>query len=173
MEFLEFGYYTCEKYLNDNLIDLCYSVKPDNEVKYHFIPIRKYDMKLLINKQNSLSKKTTVNFSDLKNENFIMFPSDSKVRKIIINNCLNSGFHPNITITSSQFDFITELVASNTGIAILPEFNNINALKLSNNISSISFENPGFQVELGFIINKNRKLRFIVNSFLNYFLNHI
>lgn len=170
LEFYELGYYTCEKYLDNNLVDICFTIKPENMFKFRYIPVFQYNLLVLANKKNSLSKKSVVNIMDLKNENFITLPADSKIRKLTTDCCLQFGFNPNIIITTSQLDYIIELIDQNKGITILPEFNSKKALKMSNNIAVILLDDSIYKIEVGFIINKYRKLNTITESLIEYFL---
>lgn len=173
LEFYELGYYSCEKYLNNGLVDLCFTIKPENTLQYKYIPITNYNLLLLTNKKNPLSRKSFVNISDLRDERFITLPTDSKIRELTIENCKKSGFIPNISVTTTQLDYIIELIDLNKGISILPEFNSIKALKMSNNISVALFDDSFFQIEVGFIMNKYRKLNTTTESFVNFLLKYL
>lgn len=121
LNFVELGSFACEKYLSENLIEICFAIKPDNITDFEFIPVYKYNLVLLVNKQNPLSQKSTVKVIDLINEKFIMLSSEYKIRKLTMNRCLESGFNPNIIFTTSQMELIIEFVKLNKGIAIIPD----------------------------------------------------
>lgn len=173
IEFFELGYYNCEKHLEDNLVDICFTLKPENMVKFEYIPISTFNLVLLLNKQNSLSHVPVVEIADLKDEKFIMMSADTKIRKLTIDYCLKSGFNPNIIITTSQLDFIIELIDLNKGIAILPEFNSIKALRMSNNIAVATLDDSTLKIEAGFIINRYKKLNYITKALIDYFLKYL
>lgn len=171
IEFYELGSYTCEKYMEENLIDICITLKPDNITHYRFIPFSEYDLILLVNKQNNLSKSSILNLQALKNENFIMLPTGSKIRTIISDHCMRYKFSPNITITTSNINFTYELININKGIAILPEFHSRKASIISNNIAAVYFDNSLPKIEAGFIISKDRKPNYLTAQLMQYLSN--
>jgi Transcriptional regulator len=173
LEFYELGYYGCEKHLDNNMVDICFSTKPDSEIKYEYIPVSRYRLLMLANKRNLLSRYSNVNISNLKNERFITLPADSKIRKLTIDHCLHAGFRPNIIITTTQLDYIIELIDTNKGITILPEFSSIKALRMSNNIAVVQFDDPGFIIEVGFILPKYKKLNLQTETLVSFFLKFI
>lgn len=167
LELIELGTYACEKYLSENLMDICFAVKPDNSMEYDFIPISTCRMILLVNKNNELSKQEQIRLMDLKNEKFIMLSSEYKIRKITIDYCQQNGFNPNIVITTSQLEFIIELINLNKGVAILPAIHSAKALKMGEDIATVLFEDS-FYIDIGFIINKNKRLNYQTRTFICY-----
>lgn len=173
LELIELGSYACEKYLEDNIIDICFAVKPDNNIAFEFIKVSVYDMILLVDRENDLNYKTSVKLKDLENEKFIMLSADYKISKLTMDCCLQSGFRPNIIFTTSQLDLIIELVTLNKGVAILPEINAMKISKTSDNAAVILFEETPFKIEIGFIINKHQRLNYVTNNLVNYTLKFI
>lgn len=173
LEFLELGSYACETYLEENLVDICFILKPDNTVSFDFITISEYDLILMINRNNPISNKSSVSFLDLKDEKFIMLSADYKMRKLTYDYCIQSGFNPNITITTSQLDFIIDLIDLNRGIAILPDFNSVRASRISNNITTIHLNDLSLKIEVGFIVNRTYSLNYLTKDLIDYFLKEI
>jgi DNA-binding transcriptional LysR family regulator len=168
LKFIELGSNLCEKYMEDKLLDISFATRPVNTEKFEFIPIFSCNMMLLVNKENYLTEKSSVEFSDLKNEKFIMLSEEHKSRHSIIEYCMEAGFKPDIVFTTSQLPLIIELVDLNKGIAILPEHNAFVASKISNKIFLIPFKAETFKMEAGLIVNKNPNLRCITRVLINY-----
>lgn len=169
LEYYELGTYACEKYLENNVVDVCFTVRPDTALSYNFIPVAVFDMVLLTNKQNPLSQKPDINIKELKNEHFIMLSKEYKIRKLTIDFCERSGFQPIIVITTSQLDFIIEYLDQNKGVAILPEFNSIKALKRSDKLATLRFKDNPFKIEVGFMIHKNGNIK-CIKTLIDYAL---
>lgn len=169
LEYFELGTYACKKYLENNIADVCFTVRPNASPTYDFIPVAVFDMVLLTNKQNPLSQKFDINIKELKNEHFIMLSSEYKIRKLTIDFCERSGFYPIIFITTSQLDFIIEYLDRNKGVAILPEFNSIKALKRSNKIATLKFKDNPFKIEVGFMVHKCRNIK-CIKTLIDYAL---
>lgn len=171
IEIVELGSYECENKTEHNLLDISLVAKPVNSERFQFIPVFSCDMILLVNKENPLSQKNVVNLKDLKNEKFIMLSSEYKSRELTIKCCLQLGFKPNIIFTTSLLELIIELVDLNNGIAILPELNSLRAIKSSNKVSIVTFQDIPFKMEAGFIINRGQSLNYITDILINYTLN--
>ncbi len=171
LEVVESPSYVCDKKIENNLIDISFGIKTTTSDKFQFIPILSCDMMSIVTKDNPLAQKTSISFKDLQNEKFIMLPPEYKSHELIIQRCLQSAFKPNIVFQTSQLDLIIEMVTLNRGIAILPKINSLNATKVSDNISAVSFGDIPFKIQVGFIINKNRILNNIVNILIEYTLN--
>jgi DNA-binding transcriptional LysR family regulator len=171
LKIVEAGSNVCEKNVEDNLLDISIAFNSTSTEKFQFIPISSFDMMLLVNKANSLSQKNTVKFRDLKKEKFIMFSPEHKSHQLTSERCLLSGFKPNIVFTTSQLELIVEMVVLNKGIAILPESNSLKAVKCSDKVSAVSFQDKSFNVEAGFIYNKCHNLNNITTTLINYTLN--
>ncbi|MBL4931941.1 LysR family transcriptional regulator [Clostridium paridis] len=172
LEIVELGSYACERYMEKDLLDISFAVKPINASKLGFIPVATSDVMLLVNKNHYLANRKEVELKELADEQFIMLTTDYKSRHLIIESCIREGFNPNIIFTTSQLDRIIGLVAHNKGIAILPELNSINAAKNNDKISVISFKDKPFKIEVGFITNKFKKINIITKKFINYTLGY-
>lgn len=171
LDIVESGSYVCEKNIEDNLLDVSFGIRPDDYRKLQFIPIYSCDMMLLANKQNPLAQRSAIGFKDLENEKFIMLSSEYKSFKLTIDRCLQAGFKPNIVFEASQCDLIIELVALNKGIAVLPDVNSLNAAKISDQISAVSFRDTPFKIDVGLIINRCRGINYITKTLINFTTN--
>jgi len=166
------GSYECEKYIQEDMLDLAFTIKPVNTDKFTYIPTSSCDMMVLINKNNLLSKKSTISYEELKNQKLIMLSPEYKSRHIAVEYCLKSGFEPNIIFTASQQDLIIEMVALDKGVAILPDCCLCVEIKDSVKVSAITFNDMPHKIEMGVIISKHRKPDYITNTFIQYALKH-
>ena len=94
-----------------------------------------------------------------------MLAEDYKIQKITNDYCIRSGFKPKVVITSSQLHFIKELISLNKGIAILPDISYVKD-KSDNNIAVATIEDLTYEIEIGIIINKSKKLNKIINKLI-------
>jgi DNA-binding transcriptional LysR family regulator len=62
-----------------------------------------------------------VELKELSAEPFILFRDDFTLHHLIVEACRGAGFNPKVVFESSQWDFMTELVAARLGITLLPE----------------------------------------------------
>lgn len=164
-KFIELGSFACERYLKENLVDLCITLRPNIIDKYKYIPLCETGLVLLLSKKNSLSKRKRIRIKDLKGENFIMLTEDYKIQKITNDYCARSGFKPKVVITSSQLYFIKELISLNKGIAILPDISYVKE-KMDSNITVTAIDDLTYKIEIGIIINKSRKLNKVIDKLI-------
>lgn len=139
--------------------------KPLNNKEVESIQLVKDPLMLAIHSTHPLSENTTVEFTDLEKEAFIMYRQDFSLYDSILDACSSQGFYPNIVCESSQKDFIFEMIEAKLGIALLP--GQICERLNHENIVAIPFEVPTVHLELGMIWKKNNYLPFSVREFIS------
>lgn len=75
----------------------------------------------LLHVNHPLAQNKFVFLSDLKNEEFILFPRGCILQKIVEDACKQAGFLPNITSEGEEMDAIKGLVSAGIGVSLLPE----------------------------------------------------
>jgi DNA-binding transcriptional LysR family regulator len=58
--------------------------------------------------------------TDLRDVPFVLFDLGFRLHGMILNASRKAGFEPTVAVTSSQIDFMIELVSTNVGVAFLP-----------------------------------------------------
>lgn len=66
-----------------------------------------------------LSNLSTIDFSELRNERFVLLKEDSYSRQLILAECKKHQFTPNIVFSSSQIETVRSLVEQGVGISFL------------------------------------------------------
>jgi len=96
------------------------------------VPLEKEPLRIAAPMTHALASKNLVSLSELRSENFVMFPrsSVSFLHDHIHRLCNDAGFTPHVVEEAMQFATILGLVSSNAGIAIVPE--SIRAIQLPN-----------------------------------------
>jgi DNA-binding transcriptional LysR family regulator len=160
----------CEEVVMNEKADLAVSIGPINEKTFNSIAIKSQYPCILVNKKNPLSKKTSVDFKELKNEKFIILNEKFHFYHNFINKCRESGFEPNIVFTTSEIITVHKLRHFNKGIGISIDFmaKDINY----EDIYPISFKDPSFTWEICLITKKHRFQPNLVKIFTNYMLNY-
>ncbi|MBQ4061681.1 MAG: LysR family transcriptional regulator [Christensenellaceae bacterium] len=102
------------------VLDIGCIITPIFSNQFEITPIISDRNILLVNENHPLSEKETVTISDLRDENLLIFNEDFTLYHQIIAACRDNNFEPNIAVTSSQWDFLSELVSQNFGVSILP-----------------------------------------------------
>ncbi len=147
-------------------LDMGFVMLPADTEEFHVIPYTSQQLMLIVNQSNPLAKEETVTMQDLKNESMLLFSQDFTLHDRILQECENAGFTPHIAYESSQWDFISQMVEHNLGIAMFPkaiaEKVNPNAVK------AIPIVNPSIPWEIVLIVKKDRYLSHATRSFIQY-----
>lgn len=117
----EYGGARVVKSVEEGEFELGVAVLPINEQQFDVYPIVEEEMKLLVYKDHHLAARQVVDIKELKDEEFIFYHEEFALNQIMRNHFIAAGFEPNILFMSSQWDLMTEMVAANLGITILPQ----------------------------------------------------
>lgn len=113
-----------EKYILNGNINVGMLVPPVKDEKIETLLIKQEGFLVVVPKGHFLEKYTEpIDLKILKNEDFIMTPEGSGkgYYDSIITLCRSAGFYPNIVQNAQEQQTIITLVASELGIAIVPE----------------------------------------------------
>ena len=117
----EYGGARVVKSVEEGEFELGVAVLPIDEQQFDVYPIVEEEMKLLVYKDHPLATRNVVDIKELKDEEFIFYHEEFALNKIMRNQFIAAGFEPKILFQSSQWDLMTEMVAANLGITILPD----------------------------------------------------
>ena len=116
----EYGGARVVKSVEEGEFELGVAVLPIDEGQFNVYPIVEEEMKLLVFKDHHLASREVVDIKELRNEEFIFYHEEFALNQIMRNQFIEAGFEPKILFQSSQWDLMTEMVAANLGITILP-----------------------------------------------------
>jgi len=171
IQIVENGALKIEQDVQNGLLDLGVVVMPVDEELFHTFSFVNEELRLLIHASHPLSKEKSVTLSQLQNEPFILFRKDFALHDRIINECIKAGFQPDIISESSQWDFISEMVKANLGIALLPE--SICKQLKGSEVVSIPLIEPAIPWHLGIIWRKDRYLSFAAREWIRFTREHL
>lgn len=168
-QIIEDGSKKIEDSIENDVLDIGVIVLPTNSKVFHSFELLEENIRLILHPNHPLAKSEEVRLEDLRNENFILFNKDFVLRDLIISSCINVGYTPHIMAESSRWDFIEEMVASNLGIALLPE-------SLSSHLANrvlTKIVKPTISLKFGVVWSKNRHSSFAANEWLQFTRNTI
>lgn len=116
----EYGGARVVKSVEDGEFELGVTVFPIDETRFHVYPIVEEEMRLLVHKDHRFVGRNSVSIKELKDEEIIFYHEEFSLHQILINHFHAAGFEPRILFKSSQWDLMSEMVAANLGITILP-----------------------------------------------------
>ncbi|PKR84118.1 cidABC operon transcriptional activator CidR [Heyndrickxia camelliae] len=166
VQLFEDGAKKIETDVGNGMLDLGVVVLPTKDDIFHTFSFVNEQLRVLIHPTNPLSKKEVVHLKDLEHEDFILFRKDFALHDRIITECVRTGYQPNIIYESSQWDFISEMVAANLGIALLPEA--ICRHLDQERVTIIPLIDPIIPWKLGIIWRKDRYLSFAAREWLRF-----
>ncbi len=142
-------------------------VSPDLDVT----PVSKSNYYLLVSAQHPLAKEKSVSFSQLKDEDFIMFSDEFLISQATIENCQAAGFTPKVRYTVNRSDFIPDLVASNRGIAILSDSRPIH--QLNPRLACVDLADGNIHFDVALITRKGAYLSTAAQQFISFSTGHL
>lgn len=117
----EYGAAKVVKSVDEGEFELGVAVLPVDHQQFNIYPIVQDEMKLLVHFQHRLAHSQTVHISELKDEDIIFYHEDFALHDIMWEKFIEIGFEPKVLFKSSQWDFMSEMVAAKLGITILPD----------------------------------------------------
>ena len=152
--------------IEDGSLDIGMVLLPVNENTFEMFPFVKEPLMLIVHPDHELAEQSNVELIQLKDESFILLREDFVLHERIINRCIQSGFDPKVICQSSQWDFISEMVATKLGIALLPK--TICEYLDPTRIKTVSLAEPMIPWHLGMIWKKDRYLSFAAKEWLKF-----
>lgn len=159
----------CEEVVMNENADIALSIAPVNEKSFNSTVIKTQYPCIIVNEKNPLSKKTAVDFKDLKNEKLIILNEKFHFYHNFISKCKESGFEPNIVFATSEVITVHKLSHLNKGIGVSVDF--IGKDISYPNVHLVPFKDRSFVWEICLITKKERFLSNLVKIFKDYLLN--
>lgn len=127
-------------------------------------------MYLLIPSQHRLAKRKSIYLTELKEENFVLFPRGYVFEELVVEACHSVGFEPQVISQGGDLEAVKGMVATGIGITILPE-SAIGEFK-SPYTAKIPISSPNLERSVGLITPKHRKLSPSEDVFYQFALNY-
>lgn len=136
-----------------------------DEAKFCILPCLHQDLLLVTSRQHAYADRQSVPLRELEHESFVMFRKDFTLHHLIKDQCVLAGFEPRTVLESSQWDFITEMIAVRYGITLLPE--GICRQLDSERFAAIAIE-PAIPWRLSMIWRKDRAMSFAAKEWIRH-----
>jgi DNA-binding transcriptional LysR family regulator len=166
LEMVEDGSKKIEAGVGDGTLDMGVVLLPTIEEQFDYFSFVNENLKLVVHPTHPFSERKQVTLSELALEPFISFREDFALHDRIIAECIRVGFQPRVLYQSSQWDFISEMVAANLGIAMLPE--TICATLDPERMRTISLVDPAIPWELAMIWRKEGYHSFAAREWIRF-----
>src|SRR5699024_11444328 len=110
----------------------------------------------LLPMNHPLAHRSTIKLRELQEELFVMFLEGYVLRDVIIEGCLQRGFHPTIYFEGRDMDAIKGLVSAVLGVTLIPEVTIVDSLLRT--IVQARVVEPDLHRSVGAVISKDRAL---------------
>ncbi|WP_404329005.1 LysR family transcriptional regulator [Mesobacillus maritimus] len=144
---------------------------PTNEADINGTTLFTERLSALVHIGHPLAKKKSLSLTDLRSDNFVLFPKGYVLQQIVVDACKQAGFSPYITSEGEDMDALKGLVSAGIGITLLPDST------ISESVPrftvKIPVEDPKVTRTVGIIIPKKREIapsekvfyQFVINFF--------
>jgi DNA-binding transcriptional LysR family regulator len=166
MQLFEHGAKKVEADVGSGELDIGVILLPTNEEKFENFCFVRQSLMLIVPTSHPLANRKDVSLHELKDEPFLLFHEEFTLHDRIIAECEKLGFQPNVVYKSTQWDFISEMVAANLGIAMLPEAI-CRELDLER-LRVIPLTNPSIPWHLAMIWRKDSYLSFAAREWIAF-----
>lgn len=147
-----------DEYVKNNKADIGFAIEPVEDADFNKVAIKTFDLKLLVHKNNPLSKKKSITYNDLDNVDMVIESKEFKVNQIVKKHFEEAGVKPNIIFVTSGFSLCHKLCAQNKCVSITMDF--ISRDMKNNDLVVIPFEDKSLKwticmiTKKGYIINE-------------------
>lgn len=166
---IEAGANTVKDKVEKGEIDIGVVILPFSSQDFNITPVFMSDNVVVVHKKHPLASKKEVAMAEIKDEPLIILNETYMLHDRIKALCAKAGFEPNIICTSSQWDFIAEMVALNQGISILPR--PILSKFYSKNIRLLTIKDPEFPWNIALIVRKDKYVSKAIKLFIEFVKN--
>lgn len=104
----------------NHLLDIGLTILPLLYDSFDILHIMDSTYDVVMNKKNPLAQNTSLSYSDLKRQSFILLGETYRVYHDVLTGCRQSDYEPHVLMRLNTWDLILEFVRINMGISILP-----------------------------------------------------
>ena len=173
LEQLELSDADCDAYVEESPAHFGLLAIPANRhgERVAFTPVKTFPLYLFVHKDNPLAQCKQVNFSQLKDERFLMLDKKSYYRKVVAYYAHKYHFRPQTAFESSDASQLISLVNRGRGVALslAPLLDN----GVYENIVMVPFDDKDITWSIAFIHQDYEKLSAAAKKFIAYIIHHV
>lgn len=166
IQLFEDGAKKVEADVDSGALDVGIAVLPVTVEGMQYFSFVEEKLNLLVHPSHRLWGLKEASLTELAGESFVLFREDFVLHDRIIAECVRVGFHPRVVYESSQWDLISEMVAANLGIALLPE--TVCREVDRSRVTILPLVNPVIPWNLGIIWREDRYLSFAAREWIRF-----
>lgn len=129
---------------------------PQNEKKIKGTVLFTEDIVALLPSNHPLANRASIKLTELRDDPFILYPKGYVLHDVIMEGCLQRGFHPQVSFEGKDLDAIKGLVSAGLGVTLLPEVTLVDNLPRAT--ARVPIVEPSLKRSVGVVIPKEREL---------------
>lgn len=133
--------------------DVGLTIGPVDEQHFDCMLLKKFRVMLLVCKTHSLAKRKMVDFTDLKNEVFILESREFKLYHNMVGKCRDAGFEPKILFETTEISLSHKLYNQEKGISVTVDF--VTQDIVLDNVVALPFRDNSFTWDVYLITKKD------------------
>ncbi len=143
--------------VKNRLIDLAFlGPVPTNDADIEGHILFTENISALLPASHPLAEHTSLRLSDLRTDEFVLFPDGMILHRIVIDACKQAGFTPKVSSVGEDLDAIKGLVSAGMGVTLLPESTFYETTPRFT--VKIPIDTPQVRRTVGLIVPKRREL---------------
>lgn len=168
IDFIEYPGIEIETNVEKGNTELGFAIEPININKFDKINIFSKSISFICHQSHPLAHFDSIDFIQLKNQKFICFNNNFKLRYVFNSLCNKAGFKPSIGLEVGELSLIPKMVERNLGIGfIFSDMQNA----LSSNIKVLNVNDICFEWSVCLIYKKDTTLSKPAKSFISFIEN--
>jgi DNA-binding transcriptional LysR family regulator len=171
IKLFEYGTKRIEHCLQEGSLDIGVIAVPTSYNNYLRVSFINDPLKVIVHPNHHLSLLDEIPLTAIAKEHFVLYSNDFRLHEEITSRCKIAGFEPNIILETTQLELMTQIVAANLGIALLPS--KICAGLNQEQIKSISLSDPKIYLQLEIIWKQDRYLSYAAELWLKFIQNYL
>lgn len=173
LEQLELSDTDCDAYVQENTSHFGLLAIPENRhgERVAYTHVKTFPLYLFVNKDNPLAGLEEINFSQLKNEKFLMLDKKSYYRKLVNFYAHKYNFKPQTAFESSDANQLISLANRGRGVALSlePLFDH----SVYENIVMVPFDDKDITWSIAFIHQDYDKLSSAAKKFIDFVIDNV
>lgn len=173
LEQLELPDADCDAYVEESPEHFGLLAIPENRhgERIAFTPVKTFPLYLFVHKDNPLAQYKEINFSQLKDEKFLMLDKKSYYQKLVNHYACKYHFTPKTAFESSDASQLISLVNRGRGVAL--SLTPLLDHAIYENIVMVPFDDKDITWSIAFIHQDYKKLSASAKKFIQYIVEHV
>ena len=168
IDIVEQGAVTIDRMIHNGELDIALSLPTNRTAAFEVHPFTTQQIMVILSKDHPLANRKSLKIADLRDEKFVIFNENFILHERTMAACHSAGFFPKITLLTSQWDFMIDVVAKTQSISLLPK--QIYEMSANPNITAVPLADGLKYWDVIVIRNKTRYFSKVCEAFYKHMI---